>query len=345
MIMFPLILVFLLGNLLENMDTSDDTIETMKVAYVVEAHESYDLAAIDTFLEEMKSNDTLIMKETDDFAEAKNELNKGDLAGVVVFKDPLKVEVHEGLDSIQNRALNIIFNTFATHVTAIDTLYKEAPQKMANLEDVFAESSINDGESDLSRSMLDYYAVTMIVMIIFMGGGIGGATVIYDNRMNGTLARSLVSPKSRQSVYIQTVLGSLPQSFIQVLVVMIPSVLVFGAHYAESFTENIILFCTFVVLGVAINAIFSLVGIFVKNNPTMLIMPILWVLMFMSGTFSKEIYIEGVTPYTPTWLVQNAAFDLTVFGEPEKCFVVMAVSATMALIATAIGSLLFKRGQ
>ncbi len=71
--------------------------------------------------------------------------------------------------------------------------------------------------------------------------------------------------------------------------------------------------------------------------------PVLWVLMFFSGTFSKEIYIEGITNRSPIWLLQNAAFDLTVFGRGEKCLWALLISGIILAVATLAGALLYNR--
>ena len=214
---------------------------------------------------------------------------------------------------------------------------------MSELENVLSRENIKEKDVDFSRSMIDYYAVTMLVMIIFMSASIGGANIIYEGRKTGTLSRMMISPKNRTNLYIQTALSSLPQTFIQALAVMIPSVFIFGAHYSDNMNDNIILFVMFVAVGAAIGSAFTLIGIFIKSNPSMVIMPIMWVLMFISGTFSKEIYIKGVTERMPIWLIQNAAFDLTVFGNNEKAVTVMIVSAIIVVLATGAGAFLFRR--
>ena len=196
-----------------------------------------------------------------------------------------------------------------------------------------------------NRTMLDYYAVTMLVMTLFLGGSMGGSAFIYEGRKNGTLRRMMASPKNRASIYVQSVLGSLPQTVLQIGVIMSFSFLAFGARYADSFASNLLLVAMFLMVGMSVAALFTLIGIFIKTNPSYIIMPLMWTMMFVSGTYSKEIYIEGVTTRMPMWLVQNAAFDLTVFGRGEKSVQVICVSAAIFLIATAAGALLFRKKE
>ena len=341
--LFPIILVFLLGNLLGNMDNAEGKIEPMTVNYKIETDDKVQLSAIESFLEGLKENDDLKMKETDDIKESISRMNKGELASVMVFTDSNDIELYEGLDSIQNRAMNIILNTFCEYTASYKILTDNAPAKFEKVSSILEEDNVIDKNFGYERTMLDYYAVAMIVMILFMGGAIGGASAMYEGRLNGTLSRMAISSKSRISIYIQTILGSFPQTFIQVIVIMVPSVLIFGANYAQSINSNILLIITFVVVGIAVNSVFTVVGILVKRDPTMVIMPVLWTLMFISGTFTKEIHIQGVTELSPVWLIQNAAFQLTMFDKPEQCILVLVICLGITVIATATGALMFNR--
>jgi ABC-2 type transport system permease protein len=240
----------------------------------------------------------------------------------------------------------MIFKGFARQYGAIAATYEVDPVKAQETLQSAADSAsvlLKDYDLGYSRSMLDYYAVTMIVMIMFMGGALGGAATLYEDRMNHTLARVVVSPRNRASIYIQTVIGKLPQSLMQVLSVMLVSTLFFGAHYADTARGNFILFFMLLMASMAVSAVAMILGMLVKFNPTAILMSITWVLLFLSGSFSKEVRIPGFTEHSPPYLLQAAAFDLTVFGREGKCLTALAVSTGILVIATLLGAKLFNR--
>lgn len=342
-VLFPAMMVFLLGNLLQNMDTSDAAIEPIKMAYTVETTDAFGLQAIESFTEALGGHAAVQLVKTDDIKAAEGQVDNGELAAALRFTQPFGVEIYEGFDTIQNRAINSIFQGFSRQVASISVLATAAPEKLAEAANAAVGELVQQKHFGYSRSMLDYYAVVMCVMIVFMGSSIGGASNLYDGRRDGTLRRQMISPKNRANMYIQGVVGTLPQSVIQVLSLMLVSTLVFGARYANTWQDNLLLFAMMVLGGMAANATGMLVGMLLPVNPMLVIMPLLWVLMFVSGTFSKEIYIEGLTERSPVWLIQNAAFDLTVFGRGEKCLEVLLVCAVVLALATAAGALLFRR--
>jgi ABC-2 type transport system permease protein len=204
---------------------------------------------------------------------------------------------------------------------------------------------VADKDLGVSRSMMDFYAVTMIVMIAFMGGGIGGAFTMYQARKDGLLRRMVCSPRSRTRLFLEAVVGVIPQNILQALIVMILSTVFLGVHYAKTWQENLLLFAFFIVVGMAVTAVFMLIGLFVRVNPYMPLMGGLWALLFMSGSFSKDMVIDGVSEYLPPNIIQRAAFDLTLFGRAEQMWTVMAVCGALLAFACALGVVIFRKKE
>jgi ABC-2 type transport system permease protein len=103
------------------------------------------------------------------------------------------------------------------------------------------------------------------------------------------------------------------------------------------------MFFMLVAASMAVSAVAMIFGMLVKFNPTALLMSVMWVLLFLSASFSKEVSIPGFTEHLPPNLLQTAAFDLTVFGREGKCLIAVAVSAAILIIATLVGAKLFNR--
>jgi ABC-2 type transport system permease protein len=195
----------------------------------------------------------------------------------------------------------------------------------------------------VTRTMMDYYAITMIVMIFFFGSANAAASTFYQMRRDGTLRRLIASPVSKTSAYLQLLLSNVPLNILQVAVVMLVSTSLFGVHYAATWQLNVLLFVMLAVVGVAFSSLFLLFGMFIRVNPLIPIMPVMWALLFLSGTFSKEIFVPGLTEFMPPYLIQTAAFDLTLFGHTGRAAVALAVSSALIVLSTLVGSLVFNR--
>jgi ABC-2 type transport system permease protein len=127
----------------------------------------------------------------------------------------------------------------------------------------------------------------------------------------------------------------------QALMVMIPSKLFFGAHYASVWYDNLILFALLVLLGTTVSAVCSLIGLVMKISPYVPIMAVTWFLCFFSGTFSAQMKLEKIA--LPPALAQEAAFDLTLFGQHEKAFVFMVFCALILVCSTFLGTQALRR--
>jgi ABC-2 type transport system permease protein len=359
-LVFPVMMVFILGNMLAELDNPDERIGTIRIVYCLEEEGSFatgeglgsglsqtETTAVQTFIDLLAEHGGIEVAKGSNPDSAKRAVNIGDADAAMIFGTPLNVEVTEGEDVIKNRAVKLIAQGFAREYAAYRAAALSNPEAfmklaMQGIPDFAAQLS-EDKDLGVSRSMIDYYAVTMIVMIIFMGGGIGGATMTFIARQDGSLRRMTASPRGRGRLFIESVFGTLPQSILQAGVVMVLSTLFFGAHYAKTWQGNLFLFGFFILLGIAVSAVFMLVGLFVRVNPYVPLLAIIWALLFVSGSFSKEMYIEGFSEYLPMNIAQTAVFDLTMFGRPGQLLLVAAVSGIVLLAACMVGAALFKR--
>jgi ABC-2 type transport system permease protein len=359
---FPVVLVFILGSMLASLDNADSPIDEIKMEYVLETEDAVDLMAIDEFLSVMGENESISLSKSSDFSSSKVLVDEGKLDAAVVFREPFAVTVAEGSDLTKNRAVRLTMQSFAREYAAIGVLMSHAQGGDVQSTEIDDQSVIaGDGlqsilgtatgefsvDKDLgvNRSMIDYYAVMMIVMIAFMAGSSTGGVSIFEDRKSGTLRRIMLSPVSRSKYFVHALLGTLPQNLLQVAAVMIPSVIIYGAHYANTWQGNILLFTGLTLTGIAVTGVCMILGIFMKVNPMMPLMAVVWAMLFLSGAFSKEIFIPGFSTYLPTSMIREAAFDLTVFDRPNGMIMVALVSVVVIAISSVIGSQLLKKKE
>jgi len=355
---FPIVMTFFLGNMLSNYDNPDSSIDAIGIAWTEGTAGSAESESVAAFMDALKDNDNLKFTGEKNADAAMRAVKDGRCDVAMIFGSPLDITVYEGKDAIKNRAVALIAQSFsreyAAYATAAQADSEAFAQRMAKQtegatsglpESKKADDLTEDRDLGVNRSMMDFYAVTMIVMIAFMGGGIGGASEMYFLRKNGVMRRLTLSPTKHSRIFLDNVVGVIPQNILQAIVMMIPCVLIFGAHYAKTPTDNLLLFAYFVVLGSAVTALFMLVGLFIKANPMLPLMAAMWILLFISGTFNREINIPGLTEYLPMNIAQQAAFDLTLFGRPERVLTVMIVCAGILAVSCVCGSLVLKRKE
>ncbi len=343
-ILFPVVLVFLLGSLLNSTDVAEEAIGTLKVQYQIDTEDPYTVAAIQSFAASVSDGSNIIFEETDQSETAKKLAGEGKITALVIFTgSPLEILVYEGANRIQNRTVEAILNGFAQSSAIISTVLQQAPQNLTGISTT-QETYTKQKDLGVSRSMIDYYAVAMIVMIAFFSIMVGAGTFVAEKQTK-TMNRLIIAPKSKASMFVQKVMGMLPQCLLQVTIIMSASVFIFHAHYGASLQVNLYLFLLFIVITFCMISIGSVVGLLINGSPIAVVMPVVWLMMFFGGTYSKELYIEGVSNHMPNYIFQQAAFELAIFGRYDSANKVMLSCLAVTAFALAVGAFIFHRKE
>ena len=86
-----------------------------------------------------------------------------------------------------------------------------------------------------------------------------------------------------------------------------------------------------------------LIGVLIKIPAESIVIPLTWALLFFSGSFAKQAFIEGFSDKLPPYIVQQAAFRLTLYGESDSALAVIAVCLAVTVAVSLIGAAIFRR--
>lgn len=336
-VLFPSILVFILGTLLEQWNISEYAVPKMQVAYV--AGEPY--PAFEQFLREMEAQGLLTVEWVQEKETALEKIDEEYVAVLVYEPKENRLDLYQGADSVADRTLHAILEGYS----GLEQAIMLSVQSGETFDITKQADYIKPKELGVERSMIDYYAVAMLVMILFMGCSIAGGTAVYDFKNNGLLERVAVTPVSKAKIFCMMVLGHFPMVAIEIGAVMISSVALFGAHYGKTAAENLMLLLYFGIVGMTLVAVGSLAGIVVRVNPVAVMMPVSWMILFFSGSFAR-IKVDGITQVMPAWHIQEAVFDLTLFGNYGRLLYVGGICLVCCIVFVALGAAMFsgKRG-
>lgn len=344
-LLMPILLVFLLGSFLGNLDKAEAVIGEIRVQYAMETQNPQTIASVEAFIASVATNTTMVMEETSDVEAAKTQVAEGKISAVIVFEEPFAIQIWEGSNKVNNRAITAVMNGFAETYMSISAVSVIAPETLGQITspDALADTDyVSPKDLGVNRTMLDYYAIAMLTMLTMMCA-ISGAYAFTRERASKTLNRLMLSPKNRWALYLQKVFGTIPQIILQISLMMLVSVYVFDAHYARTFEGNAFLFLMFFVIALAVISFGALLGLFLKTDPTAILMPFLWLTMFFGGTYSKDLYVENISPYMPSYIITNASFDITLFDRYEQGLQVIGIAGLLLAVTLAAGVILFNR--
>lgn len=331
-ILFPSLCTFFLGTLLEKIEVSDDVVGEINLAYCVESGD-YSANAFEEFILSLDEENVINAEKVG----AEELENAADKYSAAVKFNGSEITVYNGKNAVQNRTVKALMDGYNQNAAAYMTVAEKNPQALANIE-VTDESFVTPKDFGRTRTMMDYYAVAMTVVIIFFGSMISGAEAYHEEYTCKTINRLNISPVSRTTVYFGKIVGHLPLVFVQVGTVMIVSMAFFGAHFCATFGENLMLFAMFICASLATLAFGVCINLLFPNmHSWAVLMPINWIMLFFSGTFQADIAIKGVSEYLPPNILMEAAFDLTVFGRTERALGVSLWSLGIFAVLMLIG--------
>lgn len=354
-LIFPIILVFLLGNLLAYMDNAEEAIGELNIHYSIESDEIADILAIEGFISGVKG-DNIIFEKRENLEDSIMLTGSDDIDGTVLFTNsPMEIYIYEGSNRIKNRTINAMMNGFTQINKTVNIIVKANPISLSGLVDSSKSSDssksfdlrnefITPKDLGVSRSMLDYYAITMMSMLCFMSVMLGAMCFMGENE-NGTIHRLKIAPINQVKLFFAKILGLLPQVFLQIIIMMVTSVFIFGAKYASTIINNIYLFIFFFIVTLTVISIGAVYGLYININPMVFIFPIFWLMMFFGGTYSKAIFIDGLTQALPTYQLQEAAFDIAIFGRYERANTIIAICIITTIIMLVMGALAVNRKE
>lgn len=328
-LLFPSLCTFFLGTLLESVMESDDMVGDISIAYSVE--DSRSAAAFEEFIITLEKDSVLTADKVDEIPE-----NIGDYSAMLELADS-EIIIYNGKDAIQNRTVKALVDGFNQTAGAYTAVAVNNPQAMREIslpdEDFTAPKDFGR-----TRTMMDYYAVAMTVVIVVFGAIMGGSFAYSNERTHNTLARLDSAPVGKATVYFSKIIGSIPMMLLQSAVVMLVSTLCFGAHFAATLPQNLLLFAMFVCSSLAILAVGILLDLFIGGRALMPILGVTgWAMLFFSGAFQPDISLGALSEYLPPRIILNAAFDLTVFSRTEQAVSVIAWSLGIFAVLIFIG--------
>ncbi len=340
-VFFPCLLIYVLGTMLQSLDISDHSIGDINVKYNISATDKYNADAFKTFITGI---DMVKAEETTDKENALSLTDKGEINAYIELNGN-DIKVFTGDNDTVNRAISSMLGSYNTMADTYKNIAKVNPQTLQEVinKDISEMTYVEQNGLGVTRSMIDYYAVSVIVMMIFMSGITGQSEAFKEEKNGNTYSRLLLSTTPKLSVFFGKVIGAIPTSVITVGATMIFAVIFFGANYCSDILGNILLVTMLLSVSLAATSLGTVAGLIMKIPAASVLMPICWQMLFFSGTFSKEIFIDGYSTSLPPYLIQQAAFDLTLFGDGSGAIVVTLISLVIFVILTIIGAAVFAK--
>ena len=352
MLVFPIVLIFILGMALA--PAFDHTqFNPTNVGYINEDQGPMG-EHFHQFLANPEIGNLLNITSVQSKEEGLDLVKSGGITALIHLKADFSQQVSAGnpaaiqLTGHPSRPLGVamVENVIESFLHGANAVQAMAAMGNPQPEFTFAEGIIQDlpiSASGLMPSSMDYYAVTMLIMIIMYGAlyatyGMGQSYLAeIGQRIKGSPIRPLEQ-------YFGLILANVVTVYTQVLVILAFTHFVFGVSWGDNL--SLILFIAFVMVVLAIG-LGTMMVMLTKNETRAsgLVNVIIVAGTFIAGGYFK-VSLPGVLGYiqylSPNYLAQTAMFN-TIYGGPANQTILMIAGLLAIITATFAVAMLAER--
>ena len=351
MMLFPMILILILGSALKSSFSVKDLGKTT-VCYLnsdnKEASKSFD-----EFLKNKEIKKILEVKNVKTYSEGKKLVNDGKVTAMIYIDDSYtenyqnnkksKIKIYQNEKStVRNGIVKSVIDSYNDAANTIMTTAKLTKGRTSYVESNNVNENYISVEGKSPRA-IDYYSVTMLVLILMYGANYGATEI--QNLFYDHIGKRIKSTGTKTFQHlVGVVLGVVFTLLIQALVLVLFTKYVYGANWGDN---------PLIIIGVmAAMSIFSTaMGILFMaftgddKKATALIGVVTPILTVISGGYFKIPGLSDgvIAKCIPNGLAQSALFNSVYGGSTSDAWQSVAIILIMAAVILAASSFFARR--
>ena len=338
---FPIVMIFVLGNALGEYISPDYDFDGEKLGIAAVTEPGSRLAQFLQSGDISKYFDVIFTDE-----ENARELLENDNVEIIVSEKTGEISVTR--PTVGNVNLSIAMSVIDSYAQINSAMEFSAASGSDNIGELLrlVEADISVRESPLGSRVpnaTDYYAVTMLVMIL-MFAGMNGMELFKKGLFSDTGARTLVTPVSKPALVGGLLAASTLTSYLQGMVTFLFSLAVYNVYWGERIPLVLL-----TLLGVTLfSQSFAIFAILLCKNSGAamgLTQGGVWVMTFVAGGYSKIDFgqLNDIFQFSPNSLAHTVIFGAAFGGNETKMITDLALLFAYGAVLFALAFLFGKR--
>ncbi|WP_413306590.1 ABC transporter permease [Bacillus sp. 1P10SD] len=345
MLLFPIVLMLVLGTALSNTFTTSIPVDDLHVLYT----DTTKGENFQPFVTEVKKSGVHFKKVTDE-SKAKKDVQQSKVDGYVKVTDEgVQLYLNNG-SSIEGNILQGMLSAYVDQYNIATEIMKTAPDKMEaafsrdSQANFIKETSL---QPDKQPSSMDYYAIVITTMIILYGA-MSASSLIVEERVRGTANRLIASPIRKSEIFIGKVLGSLVSSSLSALLVVQLSKLLFHANWGDHEGLVYLVLLTEIIFAVSLGIGISFLA---KTHaaPKVIITLVAQLSSFFGGSYLRIVNPEGffkfITELSPLTWMNNGLMKLIYANDLSAAIPAITINMAGSLLFLVIAVISLKRRE
>ena len=350
MVLFPIVLITILGVSFSGLFSGTIEFDDAKVLYKVEVEENKAFVdAFESFSSMLEEETGIVFEKTEDFEGSKARVEaKAYSALVHISENPLQISIYKnegaGLDT------TLLENSIASFIKSYDgimTIAENNPAAlgMQRLQEYEGNVQVRSLDKKRQVGSMDYYAVTMLTLILFYAS-LTGFWAIRGEVEQNTAPRILCAPVSSFELLTGKVIGSIFVSFVQGLVVLLFSKLVLKTYWGEDLLSVGLLILSYAIMTTSLGVALAFL---IKSSEAAsgVLNTIIPIFVFLGGGYmplsAMGSVISTISVISPVKWINSALFGVIFDGSYSDMFVSLLVNLGLAALFITISALFSRR--
>lgn len=338
MLLFPILLITILGNALKNVmgDGGASVFNDVKVLYYCDDNSKYK-ELVDEFVTYGKDNLKITFEKIDNIEEGKEKVSDS-YNGLIVCesgKDTIYYYRNQ-LDTLGGSYVEKTLNSFVERYNLIVEIYKVNPMGIIKVSNDKNEkyTELSSIIPDRVASSIDYYSVAELTMIIMYLS----TTMLFAvkrERIDKTEDRILITPVSKSTLILAKVLSGVIIGIVQCIIVYLFSKYVLGAYWGENLFKVFLILISFIFMNVMIG---TGIAIMFRDSRAAesLINVLIYVLVALGGgyfpldSYQNSEFMLKVIKISPVYWANTSIFE-NVFGRGNSASMFNSIIISLAV--------------
>lgn len=351
MLIFPVILILVMGKSLNGLMGMEKNIFNNKIIYYrinTPIENEVDLQRFYDFMINFEKSTNVKFIENKDYDEATNNVNNNNaICFIDIYDNDINYFRNEEKESTESKVFRNLYEQYIRKYTFLQSVYKSNPNQMRNILDYEIKIFLNnEGINKQEVNSFTYYTFTILVLIILYISTLTSISM-YKERFLHTMTRLKVSNVNKISILLSKISLGLFVGILQIIIVYISSTKFLNVDWGENlgyiFMVLISLIIFSSVLGIFMSMIFAdQKTAYTTNNILIIIMG------FLGGSYVPMCLVKSVrvtsflTQIMPSYWANISLLSLVYNVKTEYYIISIIISLSLSLLMLIIGNLVSK---
>jgi len=324
LIAFPIAIILLLGNALSSYIGPETNLDPIPVAVAAAPG-----GAFGTFIQSDEISRFFEIEFTDRARAEEMALERKVYAAIIEENGDISVSYSPDGDMLTQLTLAIVDSY--KQIGSAATIASMSGKDIYSLLD--AEISVREVSLGTRiPSAIDYYAITMIVMIL-MYTGLNGMDLFQKGLLGDTGNRTRVAPISKPALTGGLLAASTATSFLQGMVTFVFTGAVYGVYWGERIPLVLLTLFAVVLFSQSL-CIFLIMVLRHPGAVSGIVQSLVWVMTFVSKGYAKISFgpMDEVFQYTPNAMAHTVIFGAIFGGNEAKMLFFLITLFTLGIV-------------